>query len=40
MQFLLIGHDETDKGALDRRLRVREEHLEKFRKLKRNGECL
>jgi uncharacterized protein len=38
MQFLLIAYDGTDPRALDRRLKVREEHFEKIAKLKRNGE--
>jgi uncharacterized protein len=37
MQFLLVGHDGTDSEALDRRLKVREEHLEKIEKLKKSG---
>ncbi len=27
MQFLLVAYDGTDAGALDRRMKVREEHL-------------
>jgi uncharacterized protein len=40
MQFLLLGYDGTDKEALERRMNVREEHLEKIRMLKSRGECL
>ena len=28
MQFLIVAHDGTDDGALDRRMAVREAHLE------------
>ncbi len=31
MQFLIIAHDGTDDGALDRRMAVREAHLERAR---------
>ena len=34
MQFLLIAYDGTDPEAPERRLKVREEHLEKIAKLK------
>jgi uncharacterized protein YciI len=40
MQFLLIAYDGTDPEAPFRRLKVREEHLEKIGILKRNGEFL
>ena len=40
MQFLLIAYDGTDPGALDRRLKVRGEHLDKIDGLKKNGEFL
>jgi uncharacterized protein YciI len=40
MQFLLIAYDGTDTDAESRRLRVRQEHLDKIRNLKRKGECL
>lgn len=39
MQFILIGYDGTDDGATERRLRVREEHLENIAVLKKSGEC-
>lgn len=37
MQFLLVAHDGSDSGALERRLKVREEHLEKIEILKKSG---
>jgi uncharacterized protein len=40
MQFLLVAYDGTDSEALDRRLKVRGEHLEKIEILKKKGECL
>lgn len=40
MQFLLIAYDGTDPGALDRRMKVRPEHLEKIAILKKSGEFL
>jgi len=40
MQFILLAYDGTDSEALVRRLRVREEHLEKTEKLKKAGEFL
>jgi len=40
MQFLLIAYDGTDPEAPERRLKVREGHLEKIGKLKRGGEFL
>ncbi|NMC36701.1 MAG: hypothetical protein GYA41_00070 [Bacteroidales bacterium] len=40
MQFLLIAYDGTDPGALDRRMKVRPEHLEKIALLKKSGEFL
>lgn len=40
MQFLLTAYDGTDADALDRRLKVREEHLEKIARLKKSGEFL
>ncbi len=40
MQFILIGYDGTDAGALDRRMAVRGEHLEKIEILKKSGEFL
>ena len=40
MQFLLIAYDYTDAEALERRMRVREEHLKKIHLLKERGEFL
>lgn len=40
MQFVLTAYDGTDAGALDRRLKVREEHLAKIDILKVKGEFL
>jgi len=40
MQFILIAYDGTDEGALDRRMKVREEHLNKTAVLKKTGEFL
>jgi hypothetical protein len=40
MQFLLIAHDGTDPDALQRRLNVREEHLQNISLLKKAGEFL
>lgn len=40
MQFLLIAYDGTDEGALDRRMKVREDHLSKTAVLKKTGEFL
>ena len=40
MQFLLLAYDGTDPEALQRRLKVRENHLEKIECLKKEGEFL
>jgi len=40
MQFLLLAYDSTDPGASDRRLKVRQDHLEKIEKLRRAGEFI
>ena len=40
MQFLLIAYDGNDPEAPERRLSVREEHLERITKMKKNGEFL
>jgi uncharacterized protein YciI len=37
MQFILIAYDGEDTGALDRRMKVREEHLAKIEILKKSG---
>ncbi|MFP4090160.1 MAG: YciI family protein [Cyclobacteriaceae bacterium] len=40
MEFLIIAHDGTDEGALDRRMNARSEHLEKARKMKEQGHLI
>jgi len=40
MQFLLLAYDGTDPLALQRRLKVRDEHLRKISGLKKDGEFL
>jgi uncharacterized protein YciI len=40
MQFLLLAYDGTDSAAPERRLKVRQEHLDKICSLKRSGEFL
>ncbi len=40
MQFILTGYDGTDEGALERRMAVRGEHLEKIEILKQTGEFI
>jgi uncharacterized protein YciI len=40
MQFLLVAYDGEDPGALERRMSVREEHLEKIALLKKTGEFI
>ena len=40
MQFLLVAYDGTDAEAPQRRLKVREEHLNKIILLKNDGEFL
>jgi uncharacterized protein YciI len=40
MQFLVLGYDGDDPGALDRRLAVREDHLALGDKLTARGEML
>lgn len=36
-QYLIIGTDGTDENALDRRMAIRPQHLEKAKELKANG---
>ncbi len=36
-QYLITGYDYTDAEALERRMRVRGQHLESVRKLKQSG---
>jgi len=40
MQFLLLAYDGTDAGALQRRMKVREEHFRRITLLKKAGEFL
>jgi len=40
MQFLLVAFDGTDPGALERRMKVRPEHLGKIAILKKRSEFL
>jgi uncharacterized protein YciI len=40
MQFLLVAFDGTDQGALERRMKVRPEHLEKIAVMKAKGNFL
>lgn len=40
MQFLLLGYDGTDDGALQRRMAVREDHFRRISLLKKAGEFL
>ena len=38
MQYLLVAYDGSDAEALNRRLKVREDHLKKISVLKQRGE--
>jgi len=40
MQFLLVAYDGNDPDALERRMRIRQEHLGKIAILKKAGEML
>ena len=40
MQFILIAYDSTGTDALDRRMKVRPEHLEKIALVKKTGHYL
>jgi uncharacterized protein len=40
MQFLLVACDGTDSGALERRMKVREEHFKRIIAMKEAGEFL
>ncbi len=40
MQFILIAYDGTDAGALERRMKSRQEHLEKIAVVKKAGEFI
>ena len=37
MQFMLTAFDGTDEGALERRMKVREDHLRMIGKLRKEG---
>lgn len=37
MQFILTGYDAKDKAAIERRMAVREDHLENVKHLKQSG---
>jgi uncharacterized protein YciI len=40
MQFILLAYDGKDPGAPERRLKVRQEHLDKISIIKKSGEFL
>jgi hypothetical protein len=40
MQFLLVAYDGTDSGALERRMKVRDDHFKKINLLKKTGEFI
>ncbi len=40
MQFIVLGYDGTDEGALDRRLAVRDPHLQGAKQMYENGQWL
>jgi len=40
MQFLLLAYDGTDDAATERRMSVRQEHLDKIAYLKKSGEFI
>jgi len=40
MQFLLTAYDGKDSGALERRMKVRPDHLANVDILRKKGECL
>ena len=40
MQFILIAYDGTDAGALERRMNVREDHLQKIGIMKKNNQFI
>jgi uncharacterized protein len=40
MQFLLIAYDGTDPDALERRMKIRGEHLKRIAELKSSGNFL
>ena len=40
MQFIIFAYDGTDEGALSRRMKVRQEHLENIAKLNEEGHVI
>ncbi|WP_350454368.1 YciI family protein [Slackia heliotrinireducens] len=40
MHFMILAYDGTDEGALDRRMKVRPQHLENIRKLNEAGHVI
>jgi hypothetical protein len=40
MQFMVLAYDGTDEGALERRLKVREEHLAGARRMYEDGSLI
>lgn len=40
MQFVVIGYDGTDEGALDRRMAARQDHLVMAEKMHKSGQWL
>ncbi len=40
MQFIIIAYDGTDEGALQRRMEVRDAHLQAAQKMYENGKLL
>jgi uncharacterized protein len=40
MQFLLLAYDGTDTGALQRRMKVRDDHFKRISLLKKTGEFI
>ena len=40
MQFLVIGHDSNDEGALDRRIANRDAHIQNAKQLKESGKLI
>lgn len=40
MQFLLLAYDGTDHNAAERRMNIRQDHLDKISNLKKSGEFL
>ena len=40
MEFLVIAHDGTDEAALERRMKVREDHLAHARRMKQQGHLI